>query len=66
MKQLSSKVWRIKDLDHHAKVKMGNIKNYILYNPQTKHCLLCLNKLEIAAYQEHSILNTKKEITSKF
>ena len=47
----------MKDLGHHGKVKIGNIKNCIPYNPQTKRCLLCLNKkLEIAAYQEHSIL----------
>ena len=38
----------------------------VLYSPQTKRCLLCLNeKLEIAAYKEQNLLNKRNEIISK-
>ena len=38
------------------------------YKPQTKRCLLCLNKnLEITAYKEHKehLLNKRNQIVSK-
>ena len=48
------------------KVKWEIVKKCIPYNQQTKRCLLCLNeKLEIATYKEHNLLNKRNEIVSK-
>ena len=64
--ELSNEVWRIKNAGHHPKVKWEIVKKCIPYNQQTKLCLLCLNeKLEIAAYKEHNLLNKRNEIVSK-
>ena len=48
--ELSKEIWRLKDSSHYPKVKWEIVKKGVLYNPQTKRCLLCLNKkFEIAA-----------------
>ena len=65
-KELSNEIWRIKNSGHHPKVKWEIVKKCGSYNPQTKHCLLCLNeKLEIDPYEEHNLLNKRNEIVSK-
>ena len=64
--ELSNEIWQIKDSGHHPKVKLEIVKKCISYNPQTKHCLLCLNeKSEIDPYEEHNLLNKRNEIVSK-
>ena len=64
--ELSNEIWRIKYAGHHPKVKWEIVKKCIPYNQQTKRCLLCLNeKLEIATYKEHNLLNKRNEIVSK-
>ena len=64
--ELSNEIWRIKNAGHHPKVKWEIVKKCIPYNQQTKRCLLCLNeKLEIATYKEHNLLNKRNEIVSK-
>ena len=64
--ELSNEIWRIKNSGHHPKVKPETIKKCVPYSPQTKRCLLCLNKkLEIAAYEEPNLLNKRNEIVSK-
>ena len=36
------------------------VKKRVLHDPQTKHCLLCINeKLEIAVYKEHKLLKKR-------
>ena len=43
--KLSKEIWRLKDSSHYPKVKWEIVKKKsVLYNPQTKRCLLCLNK----------------------
>ena len=60
-------MWQIKNRDHHPKFKWEIVKKSIPYNQQTKRYLLCLNeKLEIATYKEHNLLNKRNEIVSKF
>ena len=64
--KLSNKIWRIQGSSHHPKVKLDIVKKCVPYNSQTKRCLLCLNeKLEIAAYKDHNLLNRSNEIVSK-
>ena len=63
---LSNEIWRIKDSNHHAKVKWEIVKTCVPYNQPTKRCLVCLNKKSaIAAYKEHNFLNERNEIVSK-
>ena len=64
--RLSNETWQIKDVDHHPKVKREIVKNCAPHSPQTKRCLLCLNKmLEIAAYKRHNLLNKRNYIVSQ-
>ena len=64
--ELSNEIWRIKNVGHHPKVKWEIVKKCLPYNQQSKRCLLCLNeKLEIATYKEHNLLNKRNEIVSK-
>ena len=64
--ELSNEIWRIKNSDHHPKVKWEIVKKCVPSNPQTKRCLLWLNKkLEIAACKEQNLLNKRNEIVSK-
>ena len=64
--ELSNEIRQIKNSADHPKVKWKIVKKCIPYSPQTKCCLLCLNKkLENAAYKEHNLLNKRNEIVSK-
>ena len=64
--ELSNEIWQIKNSGYHPKVKWEIVKTCVSYNPQTKRCLLCLTeKLEIAAYKEHNLLNKRDEIVSR-
>ena len=45
-----------------TKEKSKIVKKCVLHDPQTKRRLLCMKeKLEIAAYKEHSLLNKRKK-----
>ena len=56
----------MKNSGHNPKVKWEIVTKCIPYNQKTKRCLLCLNeKLAIATYKEHNLLNKRNEITSK-
>ena len=64
--ELSNEIWQIKNSGHHPKVLGEIVKKCVPYNPQTKRLLLCMNeKLEIATYKEHNLLNKRNEIVSK-
>ena len=59
-------MWQIKGSDYYQKAEWKIVKKCVLYNLQTKRCLLCLNeKLETDAYKEHNLINKRNEIVSK-
>ena len=64
--ELSKEYWKIKEKNYTPLVTWKIIKKCSPYNPNTKRCHLCLNeKLEIAQFQNNTLLNKRSELVSK-
>ena len=56
--ELSNELWSIKSNNYTPNIAWEILRKHQTYNPNTKRCSLCLNeKLEIARYKGHNLLN---------
>ena len=64
--ELSNELWSIKNNNYTPNIVWEILRKHQTYNPNTKRCSLCLNeKLEIARYKGHNLLNKRSEIINK-
>ena len=64
--ELSNELWSIKNNNYTPNIVWEILHKHQTYNPNTKRCFLCLNeKLEIARYKGHNLLNKRSEIINK-
>ena len=64
--ELSHELWSIKDNNCNPNIEWEILRKYQTYKPNTKRCSLCLNeKLEIARYNGHNLLNKRSEVINK-
>ena len=64
--ELSHKLWSIKNNNYNPNILWEILRKHQTYNPNNKRCSLCLNeKLEIARYKGHNLLNKPSEIINK-
>ena len=64
--ELSNELWSIRNNNCTPNIVWEILQKYQTYNPNTKRCSLCLNeKLEIASYKGHNLLNKRSEIINK-
>ena len=62
--ELSNELWSIKNSKCTPNIVWEIFQKH--QNPNTKRCSLCLNeKLEIARYKEHNLLNKRSEMINK-
>ena len=60
--ELSDELWSIKSNNYTPNIASEILPKHQTYNPNTKRCALCLNeKLEIARYKGHNLLNKRSE-----
>ena len=65
--ELSKEFWEIKKRSGTPKITWKIIRICRSYNPNSKHCLLCLNeKYEIATYKGDNLLNKRTEIINTY
>ena len=58
--------WSIKKKTYIPNIIWEILQKHQMYNPNTKRCSFCLNeKLEIARYKGHNLLNKRFEIINK-
>ena len=63
---LSSKYWRLKELNGNPSVTWRIIRHAKAYRPESKACRLYLcEKFEIANYPEKNLLNKRTEVEAK-
>ena len=64
---LSNELSSIKNNNYTPNIKWEILRKHQTYNPNTERCSLCLNeKLEIARYKGHSLLNKRSQIINKY
>ena len=64
--ELSNELWSIKHKNYTPNIVRKILRKHQMYNPNTKRCSLCLNeKLEIARYKGHNLLNKQSEIINE-
>ena len=62
----SNEQWSIKKKTYIPNIIWEILQKHQMYNPNTKRCSFCLNeKLEIARYKGHNLLNKRFEIINK-
>ena len=64
--ELSNELWSIKNNNYTPNIVWEILRKHQAYSPNTKRCSLGLNeKLEIARYKGHNLLNKRSEIINK-
>ena len=64
--ELSNELLSIKNNNYSPIIIWQILRKHQTYNPIIKRCSLCLNqKLEIARYKRHNLLNKRSEIINK-
>ena len=64
--ELSNELWSIKNNSYTPNIVWEKLHKHQPYNPNTKRCSLCFNeRLEIARYTGHNLLNKLSEIIHK-